>query len=185
MNQFILTMRWLIELKNNKSSSLLHNRINLSIPQGTLDYGDMTRFLCFRFNHSKRGNHWTNQNTCTQPALLERGVHFAQLYVFTYLFLCCDVRYDFRHLRCSGFTCFICLFVLRLSGVQHYFHIRKSSCRWTVTRQMPLVGQDCLHFWSTWFHSNFWHGVHTAESFLLGVMLWGSLFVLSFFCWPL
>ena len=81
--------------------------------------------------------------------------------------------------------CFICGFLLRLNGVRHYFHIRKSSCRWTVIRQMPLVGQDCLHFWNTWFHPNFRHVVHTAESFLFGVMYWGSLFVLSFFCWPL
>jgi hypothetical protein len=78
---------------------------------------------------------------------------------------------------------YINLYLFTHTGVQNDFHIRRCSCRLTVTRRVPLVEQELLTLSEHLGSPPVLSGVRVARSLIFCVMFCSSLFVL--FLWPL
>jgi hypothetical protein len=75
-----------------------------------------------------------------------------------------------RALQFKSYVVGVCyLYLFTHTGVQHDFHIRRCSCRLTVTRRVPLVEQELLTLSEHLSSPPVFSGVCVTQSFVLCV----------------
>jgi hypothetical protein len=105
----------------------------------------------------------------------------------------CQLRFSLKNnirfilLLCNGFMshlCYFYLFYISHTGVGNDFHITWCSCRLSVTRQVPLAGQELLHASHTGSPPAF-SEVHVVQALVYHVVFLHNCLSSSFLCWSM